>query len=312
MSFTTFFLSQQYEKVAQIGDRLGEVEKILDWEKFRPIIAELYHDDPLYGGRPHTNEIILLKLLILQQWYGLSDYELEKQTLDRVSFLHFLGNPDSIPDRSTIWRFRERIIQNQKEEAIWDELQRQIDSHGLKIKRGMIQDATFITSDPGHARQDKPRGEEAMTRRSKDGTWAKKGNKSQFGFKLHTAVDKETQLIRRFETTTASLHDSNVDLSRNGETIYRDRGYFGSKPNASMDKTMKRATRNHPLSIKDKRRNKAISRVRFLVERPFAVIKSVFHAGHVMVTTVARANVECMFTCFSYDLYRLSALLHFE
>jgi IS5 family transposase len=38
----------------------------------------------------------------------------------------------------------------------------------------MIQDATFINSDPGYAKADKPRGDEAKTRKSKDGTGKKK------------------------------------------------------------------------------------------------------------------------------------------
>lgn len=308
MNFTSFFLSQNYQKVAALGNRLGLIEELIDWEQFRPIIRDIFKDDLIDGGRPHTDEIILIKLLVLQQWHGLSDYELEIQALDRASFQHFLGYPESIPDRSTIWRFRERLIKNNKEEAIWMELQRQIDERGLTIKRGMIQDATFILSDPGHAKSDKPRGDEANTRRSKDGTWVKKGQKSHFGYKLHTIVDKETQLIRRFVTTTASLHDSQIDLSEPGETVYRDRGYFGTTVRGSMDKTMKKATRNHPLSTKDKRRNKAISRVRSLVERPYAVIKRVFHAGHMMVTTVERVNLKNMFTCFSYDLYRMSGI----
>jgi len=33
-----------------------------------------------------------------------------------------------------------------------------------------MQDATFITSDPGHAKADKPRNNEVLTRRSKEGT----------------------------------------------------------------------------------------------------------------------------------------------
>mgnify|MGYP000984420694 FL=1 len=111
---------------------------------------------------------------------------------------------------------------------------------------------------------------------------------SQFGYKLHIFMDKDCQLIRRIETTTASVHDSRIDLSRKGETVYRDKGYFGVKPRASMDKTMHRAVRGHPLSIKENRRNKAISRTRSLVERPFAAMKRVFQAGHLMVTTVAR------------------------
>jgi len=77
------------------------------------------------------------------------------------------------------------------------------------------------------------------------------------------------------------------------------------KPAASMNKTMHRSTRGHPLSIKEKRRNKAISRIRSLVERPFAVIKRGFHAGHVMVTTVARTHVKNIFSCFAFDLNQL-------
>jgi IS5 family transposase len=64
------------------------------------------------------------------------------------------------------------------------ELQRQIDCRGLEIKKGMIQDATFIVAEPGHANQDKLRGDEAKTRRSRDGNWSKKGGKSYFGYKL--------------------------------------------------------------------------------------------------------------------------------
>lgn len=44
----------------------------------------------------------------------------------------------------------------------------------LKIKTGMIQDATFIHSDLGHAKNDKPRENEAKTKRSREGTWTKK------------------------------------------------------------------------------------------------------------------------------------------
>jgi len=123
---------------------------------------------------------------------------------------------------------------------------------GLTIRRGVIQDATFITADYGHAKADTLRGDQARTRRSRDSTWAKKGKKSTFGYKLHTLIDREWQLIRRLATTTASLHDSRIDLSKPGETVYMDKGYFGVKPAASMDNTMHRAVRSHPLSIKEK------------------------------------------------------------
>jgi len=35
-------------------------------------------------------------------------------------------------------------------------------------------------------------------------------------------------LIREIETTPASIHDSQIDLTKPGEVAYRDRGYFGA------------------------------------------------------------------------------------
>ena len=194
-----------------------------------------------------------------------------------------------------------------KDQAIWAELQRQLDALGLGVKQGVAQDATFITADPGHAKADKPRGEEAETRRSQDGSWAKKGSKSYFGYKLHSKLDTEHGLIRELETTTASVHDSQVDLSKKGEVVYRDRGYQGAVAKG-YSATMKRGARDHPLGIRDKLRNLRISKKRTPVERHYAVIKRVFNAGHVLVTTVPRVNVKMIFTAFGFNLYQLSTL----
>ena len=49
------------------------------------------------GGRPHYDEVLMVKMLVLQGWYGLSDYEAERQATDRISFQHFLGYPGKGP-----------------------------------------------------------------------------------------------------------------------------------------------------------------------------------------------------------------------
>lgn len=157
-------------------------------------------------------------------------------------------------------------------------MQRQLDSKGLKVKKGVIQDATFITSDPGHAKADKPRGDEAKTRRSKDGTWTKKNTKSYFGYKLHSKSDMNYGLVRDIETTTASVHDNQVDLTKPGEVAYKDKGYFGA-PSKGYSATMRRSVRGHPIGIRDILRNKRISKKRAPGERPYSVIKNVFKSG---------------------------------
>jgi IS5 family transposase len=55
-----------------------------------------------------------------------------------------------------------------------------------------------------------------------------------FGYKLHENVEVQYGLIRAIETTTASVHDSQIDLSRERETIYRDKGYFGALREANL------------------------------------------------------------------------------
>jgi len=177
----------------------------------------------------------------------------------------------------------------------------------LKIKKGVIQDATFIQSDPGHAKTDTPHGDEAKTRRSKDGTWFKKGGKSYYRYKLHTIIDVDFELIRRIKTTTASVHDSQVDLSMEGEVAYRYKGYFGVNPRG-YDATMQRGVRGHPIGIRDVLRNKRINHTRAKCERVYAVMKNVFGSGNVKVTTVARTSVKMLFASFDYNLYQLCTL----
>jgi len=306
-SFEKYFMKNEYARVEQLDDKLAEIDPLIDWEFFRPIIRNMYDNRTELGGRPNNDEIVMFKMLVLKSWYGLSDPELERQANDRISFQKFLGFPEIIPDRSTVWAFRERLIETGKDEKIWEELQRQIDSKGLKVKEGVVQDATFITADPGHKKVDEPRGPEAKTRRNKDGDWTKKGGKFHYGYKLHSKFDIDYGLIRKIETIPASVHDSQVDLTKPGEVAYRDRGYFGA-PCKGYNATMNRATRGHPLNIREKMGNKRITRKRAPGERPFAVIKNIFHNGHVKVTTTLRTHIKNIITCLCYNLMQLNTL----
>ena len=189
------------------------------------------------GGRPNTDEVLMVKLLVLQQWYGLSDMGLERQAAYRLDSQNFLGWPERPPDYSTVWQFRERLAATMTDAVLWGELQRQLDEAELKVRKGVAQDASFIEADPGPS--GKPRGGEAATRRSSDGDWAKRPKGSVFGFKLHVKTDLGFGHIRAVDATSASVHDSRVDLSLPGEVVDRDKGYFGVEPRG-WDATMRR------------------------------------------------------------------------
>ena len=302
-SFSTWILRGLSEK--QGRSRLLQISDLIDWSPIRRILDEMYDNKSEKGGRPNCDVILMFKILILQQWYGLNDLEVERQMSDRISFMSFLGFPDPFPDSRTIWLFRERMANAGKDEVVWSELQRQLDAKGLRVKRGTIQDATFIEADPGSSKKTYDGG--AKTRHSRDGTWTKKGKKSYFGYKLHQKTDIDYCLIREIETTTAKVHDSRVDLSIKGEVVIRDRGYFGVHARGD-DFTMVRRTTDAPLGELDKERNRLISKLRSPGERPHAVIKRVFRAGRVLVTTVRRVHVKMMVTAFAFNLYQLCTL----
>jgi len=196
MSFNQMILKNQYLKVKGLGDRLVLMKEQIDWKPFIPIIKSVYNDDKIIGGRPHTSELVIVRSLLLQAWYGLSDPELEFACNDRLSFRNFLDFSDNIPDFSTIWVAREKLSRSGKLDLIWNELQYQLDKKGYSIKKGVIQDATFIESDLGKKRYYKEKKAEEkgekieysskqLSHIDKDATFSIKNNQIHFGYKNH-------------------------------------------------------------------------------------------------------------------------------
>jgi len=140
-----------------------QIVDIIDWKPLRELLEEMYKNKSEKGGRPNCDVLMMFRILILVEWYGLNDLEVMRQIADRVSFMGFLVFPEQVPDSSTIWLFKERMIETGTHHRVWDEFRRQLDSKGLTVKPGTIQDATFIKADPGSSK--KPRGDQAKTRR---------------------------------------------------------------------------------------------------------------------------------------------------
>lgn len=326
MSFNQFILKEQYKKVQGLGDRLPLMKQQIDWQKFIPLVASVFHDTKETGGRPHTDELVVVRAMVLQQCYGLSDQELEFHVHDRLSFRNFLDFPESVPDFSTIWKIRERLQQAGAEKEIWEELQRQLDVKGYAIKKGVIQDASFIEADLGRKRyyrekQARKKGEtvhytkKQKSHIDKDGTFAIKHGQVHYGYKNHLKCDVDHHLIREYKITTASLHDSQIDLvEKKDVAAWRDKGYFGKKLHAKgvLDNTMKRGTRARKLNGGEQKRNRMLARVRAPGERLFAVKQRVFNGGRTLVKRLERVSIKEMFSCFAYNMYQMVTLVRKE
>ena len=177
-------LSELYKEIETLGDPLTGISDRIDFERIRPILSDLYENDTEKGGRPNYDPILMVKILLLQQWYNLSDPQTEREIRDRISFLNFLGYPERLPDRNTIWYFRERLSKTGKDRLVFNEIRDQIMAKRIRIKKGTMQDASFIEEDKEE--YGKSREEDAKTRRSKDGSSATKNNEKHFGYKAHT------------------------------------------------------------------------------------------------------------------------------
>ena len=297
-----FALREKYSKVRELRSRLEEMKSIIEWDAFLP----LFPDRETIRGRPEYEKKLMLRILFLQSCYSISDEEMEFQIYDRLSFQQFLDFPEEIPDFSTIWRFREELTEGNIIDIIWDELGRQLEAKGIIVKKGAIQDASFIHADPGKKNSGmKGRGREAKTSRSKDGSWTKKGKKSIFGFKSHHKVDEATKIITEVAVSTAKTFDGNIDLASEDEIIFRDKGYSGSGTKAKGNGSMKKGK----ITPHEQLRNKRISKKRCRGEHPYGTMHRSFKAGRTKLTTLPRVFVQHVFVCIAYNVHRLRFLL---
>ncbi|HEX3883082.1 MAG TPA: transposase [Stellaceae bacterium] len=87
---------------------LERIGALIDWAAVGELLRGL-HDSP--QGAPAYPPLTMVKALLLQQWYGLSDPGLEEALSDRLSFRRFCGVPldAAVPDHSTISRFRNAL-----------------------------------------------------------------------------------------------------------------------------------------------------------------------------------------------------------
>src|SRR5690606_22393920 len=108
-----FDLSTRYEQLSAAGDPLERLATVVDFEVFRgTLVAALRRSPRGKGGRPPFDPVLMFKILVLQALYSLADEAIEFQIKDRLSFQRFLGLglDGTVPDATTVWLFRERLV----------------------------------------------------------------------------------------------------------------------------------------------------------------------------------------------------------
>ena len=250
---------------------LMQLDRLVDWKAFDSVLANLYS----YTGRPSHPPRVMFKMLLLEQWFNLSDNEVEMQSGMRIDFLCFLGLSlvDPVPDATALVRFRQRLLADQVGKTLFDRVIEQLAARNMIVRKGTLIDATIVES----ARSAPPRGGSGSS--DKDAGWAVKRGTATHGYKAHTAVDAESDIVRGIATTPGNVHDSTVadSLVMGDEAaVYADKAYCDESRRARLKaigiapRILYKGRRSAPLTRYRISINKRWSAVRSQVERIFA------------------------------------------
>jgi IS5 family transposase len=292
---------------------LRGLDQVLDWDSIEKIVRPVYRNAV---GRPSYPALVMAKLLLLQQWYGLSDPGLEEAVDDRLSFRRFAGIPldRNVPDHATIWRFREALGRLGLSAKLFEEVNRQLEAKGVFVKQGTLVDATIVQA----AVNPPPFREGQVSELDPDAGFTRKNGTTYFGYKGHVGVDEGSTLIRRQLMTPADVADTLVfaDVIVGDEAFACADKAYGSAANRAMleaagieDRLMYKASRGHPLKEWQEWFNKAVSPMRSAVERPFAHMKQIMGYRRCRYRGLRRNGCAFDLLCAAYNIRRARSLL---
>lgn len=293
--------------------RLDEIVELIDWASVEKVLRQV-HGSRL--GRPGYGPLVLLRCVLLQQWYELSDPGLEDALTDRLSFRRFVGLSlsDAVPDHSTLSRFRKGLCERGLSEPILGEINRQLEGRGLMLKRGTLIDASLVEA---HAR--KPaKGEDTAHCPDRDASWYNSPRSGPvYGYKAHVAVDEGSGLVRRAILTPANVSEKvpALALVQGDEAmVYADKGYDSGFIRGRLaargigDGIMMTNYVRRRLGEAGKQRNREIGRIRASVERVFATLKQWYGYRKVRYRSLARNHLQLQLLCTAMNLRRALAI----
>lgn len=214
-----------YRKPTRREEFLDLMNRTIPWAALCAVIEPHY---PKRGnGRPPIGLERMLRIHFIQHWFNLADFACEEALYDIASLRRFVGidlGCESVPDATTLLKFRRLLETHQLGEQLFAEVGRVLQGKGMILKSGTIVDATIIAAPSSTNNNDKARDPEMHSTR--------KGQQWYFGMKLHIGVDSQSGLAHSAVVTPANVHDKHPlpDLLHGCEKrVYGDSAYASQK-----------------------------------------------------------------------------------
>ena len=295
---------------------LAKMENLVPWNRL-VVLIEPFYPKAGNGRRPYPLES-MLRVHCLQQWYNLSDAATEDSLYEIASMRRFayLSLDKSIPDHTTIMKFRHLLEKHYLGRQIFDAINQFLEESGLLMKEGSSIDATILEAPSSTKNKNNQRDPEMHQ--------TKKGNQWHFGMKAHIGVDVQTGLTHTFTTTSANEHDLNQAhnlLHGEEKYIFADSGYRGAQKREELKGTTAEwYIAEQPSKVKKFKEHPRINKVaikieylkasvRAFVEHPFRIIKCQFGFRKTRYRGIAKNDNKLAVLFALSNIYRLSQLL---
>jgi IS5 family transposase len=316
------------------GDPLEAIARLVPWEEFRAeieaVVLTADSDKKNTAGRKPIDALVMFRMLVVQSLYNLSDEQAEYQARDRLSFTRFLE--DRIPDGTTLWLFREKLAKAGSIQKLFEQFGRHLEARGYIARGGQMVDATIVpVPKQRNSREDNDTVKAGKTpeewekkpaknrQKDKDARWTKKHNKSFFGYKNHVNADAKHKVIRRYDVSDASVHDSQMlegllNKTNTSQDVYADSAYRSAESEAKLkargfrSRIHRRGSRNHPLSESQQEANRRKSKVRARVEHIFGAQENTPGGRIVRTIGIVRAWAKIGLQNLAYNIRRLVVL----
>jgi len=333
-----FDLSDRYASLDAKKDPLVEIDAVVPWEEFRPVLERVWRkpegERKSRAGRKPMDAVLMFKTLVLGALYNLSDDRIAYQVRDRLSFMRFLGLGlgTRVPDAKTVWHYREALAQAGMVEALFNRFDGHPARQGYIARGGQILDASIVPVPRNHNKREENKaiknGEvpedwaDKPAKRSQkdtDARWTKKHGKSHYGYKNHVNVDRRHKLVRRYHVTDAAVHDSQaVDhllmQGNTGSGVWADAAYRSEETEAKLrarklrSHIHRKGKRGKPLTEQAKGSNRTRSSVRVRVEHVFGAQANDMGGTLVRTIGMVRAKAKIGMKNLAYNMRRLVQL----
>lgn len=327
--------AERLTALTKLKDPLVELKEHINFELFRPKLAEAFKPKTSGAGRKPYDVVFMFKILILQRLYNLSDQQAEFQITDRHSFSRFLDLKmgSAIPDFSTVWRFREALTDADLVKVLFDTFTETLAQKGVITKTGTIIDASFVEV----PRQRNSREENAiikngeipkewenqphkLSQKDVEARWTKKNEENHFGYKNHIKADAESVIITDYEVSNAAVHDSQllpnlIGPQNKDENLFADSAYKSVETDEKLAEWQiknfihEKGVRNRPLNELQIDMNRLKSKVRCCIEHIFGFVENSMNGPELEYIGLARIKTGIGLSNLTYNLQRYVQLL---